>query len=320
MKETIKLAVILFLFSAIGAGSLAIVNGFTSVIIADRAQQELANSLGLVYTEADQFDVVDEAKLAEIKAADPTVINIYDAKSGDEVKGNIVEMSGSGYGGAFNFIVGIDKTTKAITGFKMLNNAESPGFGKKAEEPEFEQGTVGATKGDEIQAITGATVTTGAIKGALDKAFNAVGVLSGEVTQKSPEEMLNEALAAAYPAADAFEAKDVAGVDAMVQSVHTATAGGSPVGNVVVVKAPNGFAGDITFALGVDSSGAIQGFKSIEHTETPGFGANMDEPAFAESLVGKTDANIDGISGATATTNALKAGIEQALAAAAAAQ
>lgn len=318
MKETIKLAVILFLFSAIGAGSLAAVNSFTSVIIEERKAQELTDSLSVVYSDAQEFAPLDEVKLAEIQAADPSVLNIYEAKNGDEVVGNVLEMTSNGYGGAFSFIVGIDKAEKAITGFKMLNSAESPGFGKKAEEPAFEQGTVGATSGAEIQGITGATVTTGAIQSGIDKAFNALAVLSGEVVQKSPEEVLNEALLAAYPGADAFESIEVAGVDESVQSVHTAIAGGSPVGKVVIVKVSGGYGGDITFALGVDNAGAIQGFKSVEHGETPGFGAKMDEPEFAESLIGKKDGNIDGISGATLTTTALKSGIEQALAAAAA--
>lgn len=320
MKETLKLALVLFLFAAVGAGSLAVVNNFTSVIIAERKAQELTDSLGVVFSAADEFAPVDEAKLAEVQAANANVKNIYDAKSGGNVVGNVVEMASSGYGGAFSFILGIDQADKAVTGFKMLDHSETPGFGKKAEEPAFAEGTVGAKSGAEIEGITGATVTTGAIRTGIDGAFQAIGLMSGEVVQQSPEEMLQEALKAAYPAADSFEAKDVAGVDASVQSVHTALAGGSPIGNVVVVKAAGGYGGDITFALAVDASGAIQGFKSIEHTETPGFGAAMDEPAFAESLVGKTDANIDGISGATVTTTALKTGIEHALAAAAAAQ
>lgn len=318
MKETIKLGLILFLFGAVCAGLLAVANGYTSVIIADRQAQELADSLGVVYEGADSFEETDRAQLDSIREANPNVLNMYDAVKGGEVVGNVVEMQSSGYGGAFKFITGIDRETKAITGFRMLQHSETPGFGALAVEPAFEQGTVGATSGAEIEAISGATVTTVAIQNGLDQAFEAVGVLTGDVVQQSPEDALNAALQEAYPEADAFE--EVSGEDGEIQSVHMASAGGSPVGHVVVTKVAGGYGGDITFALGVDANGAITGFKSIEHNETPGFGAKMDDPEFTESVLGKTDNAIDGISGATVTTDALKAGIEKALAAAAAAQ
>lgn len=320
MKETIKLALILFLFGAVSAGVLALANDTTSVIINERKAQALTDSLSVVFPDADAFEEADAAEVEKIKEGDSNVLQIYNASKGGEVVGNVLEMTSSGYGGPFKFIVGIDSAEKAITGFKMMEHSESPGFGSKAEEPAFEQGTVGAKSGEEIQGISGATVSTVAIQKGLDSAFNAVGVLSGEVVQQSPEEKLNASLAAAYPDADSFEAAEAAGADGSVQSVHKAMKGGESVGSVVVVKAEGGYAGEITFALGVDSAGAITGFAPIEHGETPGFGANMEEPDFAASLVGKTDANIDGISGATVTTNALKTGIEKALEAAKAVQ
>lgn len=315
MKETIKLGLILFLFGAVCAGLLAVANGYTSVMIAERKAAELADSLGVVYEGADSFEEVDAAQVEEIQSGNANVLNIYEAMQGGEVVGNVFEMQGTGYGGAFKYIVGLDRAEKAVTGFRMMEHAETPGFGAAAADAPFEQGAVGATQGSEIDEISGATVTTVAIQNSVDDAFNALGVLTGEVVQQSPEETLQAALQEAYPEADAFE--EVSGEDGEVQSVHTALSGGSPIGHVVVAKAPNGYAGDITFALGVDNDGAITGFKSIEHNETPGFGAKMDDPEFGESIIGKTDNAIDGISGATVTSDALKAGIETALNAAA---
>lgn len=304
MKETIKLGLILFIFAAVTAGILAYANSVTSVIIADRQAQELADSLGVVFPDADAFEEADPAKIEEIKTANPNVVNIYNAMKGSEVVGYVADMLGSGYGGEFNFITGISAADKAITGFKMMSHGETPGFGAAAAEPAFEEGTVGATSGAEIQGISGATVTTGAIQSSLDSAFEAVGMLTGDVTAQDPEEAKMTAVQAAYPEADGFEEAG--------ENVYTATQGGNPVGHVAVITTPEGYGGDITFALGVNNDGAIVGFESIEHNETPGFGAGMDEPAFEESIIGATDAEIDGISGATVTTTALKAGFAEA--------
>lgn len=316
MKDTVKLALILFAFCAVCAGLLAVANGYTSVIIAERQADQLTDSLGVVYESADSFEESDRAKLAEIQENNPNVLNIYDAVQGGSVAGNVVEMRSSGYGGAFRFLVGLDRATGAVTGFSMLEHSESPGFGARAEEPAFAEGTVGATSGAEIEALSGATVTTSAVQAGIDQAFEAVGMLSGELTQLSPEEQQAASLQAAFPEADSLEETEVSGAAPEVESVHTALSGGSPVGHVVVVKEAGGYEGDITFALGVNNDGAITGFKSIEHNETPGMGARMDEPEFAEAMVGKTDAAIDAIAGATFTSEAIKAGIEKALAAA----
>lgn len=310
MKETIKLGVILFLFAAVTAGILAYANSITSVIIADRQAQELADSLGVVFPDADNFEPIDEAKLGEIQASNEKVVNIYNAMKGSEQIGYVLDMLGSGYGGEFNYITGIDTANKAITGFKMMSHGETPGFGAKAAEPEFEAGTVGATAGSEIQGISGATVTTGAISSSIDEAFAAMGMVTGEVVAEDPAEVQMAAVQAAYPDADEFVEGE--GNGDMVQTIYTANQGGSPVGHVAVVKAPEGYGGDITFALGIDNNGAVVGFAPIEHGETPGFGAALEEPEFASSVLGATDAEIEGISGATVTTTALKAGFAQA--------
>ncbi len=318
MKENIKLGVILLLFGGICAGLLAVANGYTADIIADRQAQELANSLGVVYEEADAFEEVEPAQLEEIQTANPNILNAFNALQGGETIGNVFEVQSTGYGGPFTFIVGLGRAQSAVTGFRMMEHSETPGFGAAAADEGFSETTVGATQGSEIDGITGATVTTSGIQSGVDDAFNSLGLLTGEVVAQSPEEQMNTVLQEAYPEADAFE--EVSGEDGDIQSVHRAMAGGSPVGHVVVVKTPGGYGGDITFALGIDESGAVTGFRTIEHNETPGFGARMDDDEFTESILGKTDSTIDSPSGATATTNPLESGFPQAFEAAAAAE
>lgn len=47
-----------------------------------------------------------------------------------------------------------------------------------------------------------------------------------------------------------------------------------------------GYAGPLTFMVGIDCQGVIQGFKVLKHTETPGLGANSTQPYFALRFVG----------------------------------
>lgn len=93
--------------------------------------------------------------------------------------------------------------------------------------------------------------------------------------------------------------------------------------------ANDGYNGDIELALGVEAGGKIIGIAVLRHTETPGFGAIISEPAnpWMNTFVGRSlnaparlnwrlsasGGAIDGISGATITSNAIIDGIRQTL-------
>ena len=95
---------------------------------------------------------------------------------------------------------------------------------------------------------------------------------------------------------------------------------GNTLGYVIASTSKSGYGGDIQIAVGIDTNGTITGFNVIKHSETAGLGANAkDKPEFAEQFKGKTAAEaiefvkgggasgnqIDALSGATITTNAV---------------
>lgn len=92
-----------------------------------------------------------------------------------------------------------------------------------------------------------------------------------------------------------------------VDEIFTAdSADGTHLGYVLAVTA-KGYAGDVKIALGIDRTGTVVGYAVLSHGETPGFGANMENADVAAQFVGITDADqLDGITGATYTTDALK--------------
>lgn len=102
-------------------------------------------------------------------------------------------------------------------------------------------------------------------------------------------------------------------------------ADGSVLGYVFVITNHEGYAGDIQFTLGVSMDGTTNGISILAISETPGLGMeaeNVLKPQFAGKKAAqfnytKTGAvsedQIDAISGATITTNAVTNGVNAGL-------
>ena len=174
MNETLKLALILFLITAISATVLAVSNDITAPKIAevDRIKEEQAKME--ILPEGKEFKPLDEDKLNEIKNSFDNVLEIFEAYSGNDLVGYTIKTVVNGYGGEIEFMTGISTEGK-IKGIKILNHGETPGLGANATKPYFTEsfknksvdGEIIASKnpsGDlEVQALTSATRTTNAI-------------------------------------------------------------------------------------------------------------------------------------------------------------
>lgn len=100
---------------------------------------------------------------------------------------------------------------------------------------------------------------------------------------------------------------------------------GNVLGYVITVTTKEGYGGDIRFAIGVRMDGTMNGMSILSISETAGLGMRAEEvlkPQFADKNVekfeytknGATSENqIDAISGATITTNAVTNGVNAGL-------
>ncbi len=92
---------------------------------------------------------------------------------------------------------------------------------------------------------------------------------------------------------------------------------------MAVTSSYKGFGGEVKVMIGINANGEVTGVTVTEHAETPGLGTKamtVEHLAQYQSLAEvaathiKDDANVDAISGATITSNAVHCAVAQALA------
>ncbi|MDE6816460.1 MAG: RnfABCDGE type electron transport complex subunit G [Lachnospiraceae bacterium] len=164
----------------------------------------------------------------------------------------------------------------------------------------------------------------------------AAGLILGFVYQitKEPialaeEKAANEAYAEVFPGASSFEEREAADPSGdgiwqeQYQSVKIDRAleakdgSGTLLGYVLTVTSREGYGGDITFTMGIRLDGTLNGISILSISETAGLGMKAEavlKPQFENKNVSQftytksgavSDDQIDAISGATITTNAV---------------
>ncbi|MDR2650286.1 MAG: RnfABCDGE type electron transport complex subunit G [Clostridiales bacterium] len=92
----------------------------------------------------------------------------------------------------------------------------------------------------------------------------------------------------------------------------------------VVFTSPDGYSGAVDIIVGIDVDGAVEGVRILQHSETPGLGANASDPAFIDQYKGKSgdlkitkaapgDNEIQAVTSATITSAAVTKGVNDAL-------
>ncbi len=159
-------------------------------------------------------------------------------------------------------------------------------------------------------------VKFGLILGVICLAATLVLAVTYEVTRPKIEEQLKieeqRALKSIMPSADSFDEKTLDGIE-----YFEAFKGKTLVGYCVRVSG-SGYSGYIRMIAGVDLNGTIEGVSVLEHTETPGLGAKINEvrpgesePRFLKQFKGKNAGtiavkkDIDAITGATISSKAV---------------
>lgn len=153
MKETIKLGIVLFIFTAIAGGVLALTNDFTAPIIAEIEREASFESLSKLFPEADDFKEVDEKLLGDIKGKYAAIVEAHEAINGGETIGYSFKTESSGYGDSPIVAITAINSDGTLAGIDIVSNSETPGFGKQIEEESFKDSYKGKTTESEIVPV-----------------------------------------------------------------------------------------------------------------------------------------------------------------------
>ena len=168
----LRLTLILLAFAAVTAFILGMVNMVTKDRIA-AINAEKTNKAMQAVLPADSYTAVSYS------GGDTLVLSVYSA--GD--KGYVVEVGPSGFGGTIDMVVGIDPAG-TVTGVSIITMSETSGLGTNAVKEDFWGQYVGGAgpfavnkDGGDIDALTGATVTSRAVTKGVNAALEAVKTL-----------------------------------------------------------------------------------------------------------------------------------------------
>lgn len=178
-SEMSSLIIVMLVVSLISATFLSIVHHITKKPIQEAQNKMIADSIREVVTT--EFDNNPYAEKINVKRGKER-FTLYPARKDGYVTSIVMKsFSNKGYGGRMDILVSflLDGT---IGGYKVMMHKETPGLGSKVNEPSFRKNIIGKNPADgkfkvrqdggEVDAITGATITSRALIDAIQKAYN----------------------------------------------------------------------------------------------------------------------------------------------------
>lgn len=289
-----QLTVTLCAISAICALLLGLTNMVTAPIIVQNQEKKK--------TEAITANVMPgyTGVLSQVNyvGSDATILSVL---KGDD-NSFVVEVAPKGsFSGNLTLMVGIDPN-RAITGVYAVSSGETAGKGSLALEADYLQaqytGKSGPLSlGGEVEAVSGATITSVAVCNAVNSAFEAInntadGPYDPNLTPSVPDE------------------------PNVSENIRSMAQEGS--GYVAVVDCGgDSFSKTLVLRVTLDANKAVSGIEVVESGETPELGGKVLEAENLQKYVGQSGtAEVDGISGASFTSNAVNTGVNAVLKAA----
>ena len=194
-KYLIKLTVTLFLTCAVVAGALGAVNMVTKDKIAAINLEKTQVAMKAVVADPDNSTFSDALALSDdmtaaALAGGGTLTEAYEVLVGGAPAGHALKVVASGSQGNIEMMVGLD-AEGAVTGVSIVKHSETAGIGTKVADNEPNNAGVGVLDqfvgkrvadmplnvGSNVDAITGATVSTKGVTAGVNAALAVAGVL-----------------------------------------------------------------------------------------------------------------------------------------------
>jgi electron transport complex protein RnfG len=140
----------------------------------------------------------------------------------------------------------------------------------------------------------------------------AVNIATRDTISRNVQKEKEAAIAALYPDFSVIT-EDKRAYPTGIHTVYTVTQDEELLGYAISLES-RGFGGMVQMMIGIRPDGAVSGICVLSHSETPGLGSRVLEQGYLESYHGlTTGGTVDGISGATFSSNAVKNGVALAL-------
>lgn len=194
-KQMIRDSLILFAITLIAGLLLGGVYAITKNPIAKTQEDKKNEAYQAVFTDAAEFTEVTDAADAQQILADAgyTKDRIDEVKAAMDADGNILGYvmtitSSEAYGGELQLAMGI-RMDGTVNGISFLSLSETIGLGMEAKKPEFQEqfagkqveqfvySKTGAAADNEIDALSGATITTNAVTNVVNAGICYAGAL-----------------------------------------------------------------------------------------------------------------------------------------------
>ena len=352
MREYIKLGGILFIITFTVALSLGVVNSLTKDKIAQNTQNAQSEAGKGVIGDTAQ----DGTEVSYPPTGNTSVDKITEHTLANGEKAYSVSCKPVGYGGTISITVGLDSNLN-VTGVAITNMKETPGLGARAKEPSFYEQFIGKKEGvsvtkdtpngNQIQAISGATITSKAVTKGVNDAISEVKSISKTQT---PNTVATSTPAPTPTPTEAPTQKPTATVTPKPTATvaptpnvpaKAITSSYTPSGNTSVYKISRtvlangqktysiycktvGYESEISMIVGLDNNLNVTNVNITSINDTPGRGSRATEPSFLGQFIGKklgvsvtrgtpTGNQIQAISGATITSKAVAKGVNDAI-------
>ncbi|MGM0654614.1 MAG: RnfABCDGE type electron transport complex subunit G [Thermodesulfobacteriota bacterium] len=191
MREMLSMIVVLTVLTAVSGGLLAAVKVKTEPQIEEQVLKfQKAPAIKAIFADATNDPIKERFN---VKAED-TELQVFPSTLADGIKAVAFEAKGGGYGGPIGLMVGVNLDTDEIIAVRVTTHAETPGIGSRAKEDlsfvgQFAGMSMASNfdikgKGGDIDAMSGATVTSAGVSQAAVAAQDLYKKLKPEIVKQ----------------------------------------------------------------------------------------------------------------------------------------
>ncbi len=178
MRKTLQMISVLTIVGLISGTMLVFMYKYANPLILDNQKSEMEESIFEIFPEADTYDkdIIEDNVIFRMKD-----------KSG-KLLGYAFLAQGSGYQGMIKIMAGIEPDLETLAGIEILESQETPGLGQEITQKDFKAQFKGLKtspeityvrnrkpeRPNEIQAVTGATVSSSAVVSILNEKIKLI--------------------------------------------------------------------------------------------------------------------------------------------------